>query len=184
MEHRGTVVLETGRLILRRFCRKDAEKMFLNWASDPRVTEYLTWPAHIDVCVTRTLLEDWIPRYEQPDYYNWIICLRDSGEPIGNINAFEERRNWGGLTLGYCMGVPWWGRGYMPEAVRAVMEFLFREAGVNRIQGDYDTRNPKSGRVMEKCGMQHEGILRQAGMTNSGPGDIAVCSILRSEYPI
>ena len=182
MEHKGTVTLETERLILRRFRMEDAQKIFENWASDPEVTRYVIWSTHVDVCVTKTLLETWIPQYENSDYYNWILCLKDTGEPIGNVNAFSEGSYRQGLTLGYCMGRAWWGQGYMPEAVRAVMGFLFREVGVNRIQADHDTRNLKSGRVMQKCGMQYEGTLRQAVVTNAGPADIAVYSILESEY--
>ena len=60
MRHCGTQLLETDRLILRRFETGDAEAMFRNWASDPNVTKYLTWPAHTGIGVSKAVLEDWM----------------------------------------------------------------------------------------------------------------------------
>ena len=59
MNKAGTQRIETERLILRRFTLKDAVYMYYNWASDPKVTKYLTWPAHTSLKVTRDLLEEW-----------------------------------------------------------------------------------------------------------------------------
>lgn len=53
MNHKGTIQLETKRLILRRFAIDDAPAMFKNWASDPEVTKFMTWPTHKDVGVSR-----------------------------------------------------------------------------------------------------------------------------------
>ena len=70
MEHKGTKTIETERLILRAFRAEDAEAMFRNWASDPEVTKFLTWPAHGDVSVTRHVLADWVGRYGESSYYD------------------------------------------------------------------------------------------------------------------
>lgn len=78
MENKGTKTLETDRLILRQFKLEDAESMFNNWASDPEVTRFLTWQVHSDVNATRELLKDWISRYTDLSYYNWIIELKES----------------------------------------------------------------------------------------------------------
>ena len=56
MNHKGTVALETERLILRRFTIEDADAMFKNWASDAEVTKYLTWPTHTDVSVSQAVI--------------------------------------------------------------------------------------------------------------------------------
>ena len=63
MNKTGTQRIETHRLILRRYRIEDAEDMFSNWASDPEVTKFLTWPPHSSVDVTRFVLNDWISRY-------------------------------------------------------------------------------------------------------------------------
>ena len=69
MEHKGTVTLETPRLILRRLTLADAEPMYRNWASDPGVTKFLTWPTHSSVEVTKQILALWASHYEELNYY-------------------------------------------------------------------------------------------------------------------
>ncbi|MBR6323166.1 MAG: GNAT family N-acetyltransferase, partial [Lachnospiraceae bacterium] len=73
MNHCGTKQLETKRLILRPFRMEDAEAMFRNWASDPEVTKFLTWPTHKSAEVTGRILAEWIPQYRKDDYYHWAI---------------------------------------------------------------------------------------------------------------
>ena len=90
MKHCGTQRIETDRLILREFSLDDAEAMFRNWASDPEVVKYLTWPAHADVDVSREVLKDWVSSYMQKDYYQWAIVLKENGnDPIGSISAVK-----------------------------------------------------------------------------------------------
>lgn len=182
MEHKGTAALETDRLVLRRFVIDDAEAIYKNWASEDEVTKFLTWPAHTDVGVTRAVLRGWIKSYENPDYYQWAIELKELGQPIGSISVVAIRENTACADLGYCMGSRWWGRGLMPEAGRAVVRYLFEEAGFNRIAAAHDRNNPKSGRVMRKIGMTYEGTFRQAGYNNQGVIDEVWYSILREEY--
>ena len=80
------------------------------------------------------------------------------------------------------MGKAWWGKGFMPEALRAVIEYFFDEVGVNRIAARHDAENPKSGRVMEKAGMKREGVLRASARNNLGIRDAVWYSILKEEY--
>ena len=88
----------------------------------------------------------------------------------------------GCITIGYCLGQKWWGQGYMPEALSALISFFFDEVGANRIEAKHDRNNPKSGRVMQKCGMTQEGILRGVGFNNQGICDEVVYSIMREDY--
>ena len=182
MKNQGTKTLETDRLILRRFCSSDAEAMFRNWASDPLVTTYLTWPAHKDASLTASIMESWIKKYEDPAYYNWAIEWKEAGEVIGDISVVALHEEVEAADIGYCLGRAWWGQGIMPEALRAVIDYLFAEVGLNRIAANHDNNNPKSGRVMEKAGMKQEGILRMAGKNNQGICDEVWHSILREEW--
>ena len=116
MNRVGTQRIETKRLILRRFRAEDAEDMFRNWASDPEVTKYLTWPVHSSVDVTRRLLEDWVSRYEDGSYFNWAIVYKETGQVIGNISAVKIDESTEAAEIGYCMSRAFWGRGLMPEA--------------------------------------------------------------------
>ena len=86
MNHIGTREIATERLTLRRFEIEDAENMFYNWANDPEVTKYLTWPAHESVDTTETILKEWISKYDEKDFYQWAIELNDLEQPIGTIH--------------------------------------------------------------------------------------------------
>lgn len=88
MNHCGTQRLETKRLILRRLTEADADAMYRNWASDPEVTRFLTWPTHSSPEVTQNVISLWLPLYAKPDYYHWAITLKENGdEPIGTIHG-------------------------------------------------------------------------------------------------
>ena len=180
MKHRGTKKLETDRLILRRFVIEDAEDMYNNWASDPEVVKYLTWPAQSDIEGTKALLTEWIPKYENDDYYMWAVEYKENGELIGNISVVRFNEASESADVGYCMNRGLWGKGIMPEALKAVIDFLFDEVGLNRVAACHDTNNPGSGRVMAKAGMIREGVLRQAGKNNNGICDEVWYSIIKS----
>ena len=183
MEHKGTVTLETGRLVLRRFTLADAEAMYENWASEEAVTEYLTWPAHGSVDATRAVLADWVKGYESTDFYQWAIELKQLGQVIGSISVTAQNPAVSGCELGWCIGSRWWGQGIMPEAGRAVLCYLFAEVGFERVAAAHAVGNPKSGRVMQKLGMRYEGTLRRAGRCNRGVIDEARYAILKDEFP-
>ena len=168
LTHKGTQTIVTSRLILRRACLNDVMPMFCNWASDPEVTKFLTWPAHSSVDVTKMVLTSWVEGYAKDDYYLWMIVLKESGEPIGSISTVDHDDGIRKAEIGYCIGRNWWNQGFMSEAVGAVMAFLFDEVGMNRIEARHDPLNPNSGLVMKKCGMKYEGTARQSDRNNQG----------------
>ena len=182
MKHCGTQRIETERLVLRRFSINDAEAMYKNWASDPEVTKYLTWPAHSGVEVSRAVLEDWVSSYAKDNYYQWAIVLKEHGaDPIGGISAVGMNDDISMVHIGYCLGKAWWNRGIMSEALAAVMDFFFEKAGVNRIESRHDPRNPHSGMVMKKCGMKYEGTMRSSDRNNQGICDACWYAALRAD---
>ena len=178
----GTVRIETERLVLRKFVFSDARQMFVNVTSDPKVNKFLTWELHESISTTEQLLAEWNEKYNNPARYCWAIELKEIGEVIGNISAptIKERTETAEVT--YCLGSRWWGRGIVPEALEAIMEFLFYKVGVNRIEAGFDINNPNSGKVMEKVGMRKEGVHRQAGRNNQGLFDLVFYAILREDY--
>ena len=180
--HKGTQTLETPRLILRRAVREDAEAMFRNWASDPEVTKYLTWPTYEKVESAYQILDQWIEEYRHPNYYQWMIVPKELGEPIGSVSVVRQNDRVEVAEIGYCIGSRWWHRGIMTEALTAVIGYLFTEVGMNRIAARHDPNNPHSGGVMRKCGMLYEGTHRAADRNNQGICDAAQYAILRSEW--
>ena len=184
MKHCGTQTLETKRLILRRFTVRDADAMYTNWASDPEVTRYLTWPAHAGVETSRAVLADWTAAYAQESCYQWAIVLKDrADEPIGSIGAVDVSDDIAAVQIGYCLGRRWWHQGIMSEALGAVMDFFFDAVECNRVACRHDPRNPHSGMVMQKCGMKYEGTQRSADRNNQGICDTSWYALLRAERP-
>ena len=181
MKHCGTQVIETERLVLRRFTAEDAEAMYRNWASDSEVTKFLTWPTHKSPEVTRAVLSDWIPRYQDDNYYQWAIELRNLGEPIGSIAAVGLNEEADSVHVGYCIGRRFWHQGIMSEAFSAVIDFFFDQVGANRVESRHDPNNPYSGMVMRKCGLKYEGTLRSSDRNNQGICDASWYGILRSD---
>lgn len=181
MKHLGTKTLETPRLLLRPFRMEDAELMYQNWAKDPKVTRYLTWPAHSSLDITKAVLADWTQAYSQMDWYQWAIVDRALEQPVGSISVVSHNDKAELAHIGYCLGRRWWGQGIMTEALQAVMDFLFEEVGMNRLESRHDPRNPGSGKVMMKCGMKFEGLLRQSDWNNQGICDACWYGLIREE---
>jgi len=181
MKHLGTMVLETPRLILRPFTMEDAAAMYANWASDENVTRYMAWPRHETPEDTQKVLERWVQQYENPAFYEWAIVLRELKQPIGNIEVLQIDDYVQKVNLGYSIGQAFWGKGIMPEALRAVIGFLLDEVEANRVEACHDSRNPNSGKVMRKCGMIYEGTFRQWAWTNAGICDTCNYGILKSD---
>lgn len=182
MEHKGTKTLETERIILRPFREDDGEAMFRNWAGDPEVCRYLTWGPHENADVSRQICALWASQSGDPAFYQWAIEPKALGEPIGSISVVGLNEAVAAAEIGYCIGRRWWGHGFTPEALRAVVGYLITEVGMNRVSAKHDVNNPNSGRVMRKAGMTKEGVLRAAARNNQGVADMAVYSILASEY--
>ena len=81
------------------------------------------------------------------------------------------------------MGYAYWNQGIMPEAAKAVIDYLFSEIGVNRVGISHAVKNPASGRVAQKCGLTFEGTKREYFKTSSGEFlDISYYGIIRSEW--
>lgn len=182
MNHQGTKEFETERLLLRQFTVQDAGAALRNWTGDPRVTEFLRWPPHSGLEVTRGVLSEWVASYRQLDFYQWAIEPKSLGEPIGTIGVVDQSERLDMVHIGYCIGSKWWNQGLTSEALAAIIPFFFDEVRVNRIESQHDPANPNSGKVMEKCGLVYEGTLRQADFSNRGVVDAVRYALLARDY--
>ena len=152
MEKKGTVVLETKRLILKRFTLDDAEEVFKNWGSDDEVTRYVRWSTHKTIEDTKQYLECVMEKYKN-DEFEWALSLKDTGELIGAMVAIvnEDDR----YELGYNTARKHWRKGYTTEALRAVMDYLINEVGIRKFICSHAKLNPASGAVMQKVGFKY-----------------------------
>jgi RimJ/RimL family protein N-acetyltransferase len=173
--------LETPRLILRPFTLADAPAV-QRLAGEFAVADTTL---HIPHPYPPEAAENWIrthpERFAQGVGISFAIVLRETGELGGAIGLHPEPPHQR-AEIGYWLGVPYWNRGIMTEAARAILDYGFTTLGLNRIFATHFTRNPASGRVMQKIGMTYEGVLRQHLRKDDHFEDAAIYSILRREW--
>lgn len=182
VRHAGTGRLETERLVLRRFRPSDAEAVFRNRIFDAEAAPYRT-KAYRSADDVRAYLTETEKKYADKAHYEWCVQYKETGEPIGSIAAVSVNDALGSVGLTFGLIRAYRGKGLMTEAARAVVRFLFEAAGFNRIEATHFAGDNESGRVLEKIGMQKEGILRENGADNTGAlRDVVVYSVLKSEF--
>lgn len=181
LTHKGTQTLETDRLVLRKIQNDDAQALFEGCFSVPEVTKYLRYDTHKNIEETYRVMARWEKEYERPDKYFWVITLKESGLPIGTVGA-GVHDNDRCADFGYQIAKSMWNKGYMTEALDAIIKFLFEEVGVNRIEAFHSVANPASGAVMRRCGMQYEGMCREKYYCSEGYQDSHMYGILKSDF--
>lgn len=176
----GTQLIDTERLVLRPFELSDAESVFRNWMSDRELQLMYQEPACSTVDEVKTLLSEYINKYKTNQYYRWAIIEKTSGECIGQIAFYVIYQRTG--TVEYCIGRDFQHKGYATEALKAVIEYGFERIKLHRIEADRRSDNIKSGKVIEKCGLQYEGTCRDKIWANGRFYNSIVYGITREEW--
>lgn len=147
-------MLETDRLILRRWTDSDAEALF-KYASDPEVGTPAGWPPHTSVEMSRDVIHD---VFSAPETY--AVVLKSTLESVGCCGLVPEGARPseyilpGDGEIGYWIGRPFWGQGLIPEALRALFSHVVNNVGKHRLWIAFNEGNDKSRRVAEKCGFE------------------------------
>ena len=183
MKNLGTKELETERLILRKFTLDDAKDMFNNYGSDSDTSKYLVWDTHKNIEDSISYIKDVLEKYKKDNFYCWGVVLKSDNVLIGAISVIDLDVKNQTAEIGYCYGSKWWGNGYATESFKRVIQFLFDEVGIETIYADHCLSNLASGKVMGKCGLKKEGILRKRMYDKEGIlNDLVSYSILKEEY--
>lgn len=150
----------TERLILRATRMQDARSIFEGYASDSEVCRYMSFRPHAAIEDTRAFLDRCKSRWISGQEFSFTI--RQQSQPaklMGMISC--ELRGPHRVSYGYVLHRPYWGNGYMTEALAKMLTLAFIDPQVYRADAICDVENHASARVMEKCGMQREGLLRR-----------------------
>ncbi len=183
MQHKGTQVLETQRLILRCFQPEDAPDVLLNWMGRAEAARHTSWPLLENIFEAECLVSAWCAAYEDPHIYNWAITRKGDGHAIGFIRAANFSDRHARCELDYALAQQYRNAGFMTEALRGVIDFLFCMVECHKICGYCAAQNPASGRVMEKCGMIQEGYQRAQYKNREGVyTDMILYGILQEDY--
>lgn len=173
--------LETLRLTLRPFSLSDARDVMC-LAGDRDIADTTL---NIPHPYTDGMAEAWIethePGYETDSSVTFAVVRRDRARLVGAMALTIDRR-FNKAELGYWTGRPYWNNGYATEAAKTVVDFGFSDLRLNKIYARHLARNPSSGRVMEKIGMQQEGIARQDSMKWEEYEDMVLYGILLEDW--
>ena len=176
MNHIGTKTIETDRLILRRFKEDDAQEIYEGYVNQEDFLYYAnkekrTLQEEIDS------LKGIDEKYNNPEYYNWLITLKDNKKVIGAIHLNVDNYN-ESVEFNYAIDDRYQGNGYMTEALEAVKNYCLNEMKVNKIFGGCEVNNIASKKVMEKCNFIYEGTLRKHLKLRDGYHDMCIYSII------
>lgn len=155
-------MIETERLIIRRFVPEDANDVYeaCNDFEMVKTTLGLPWP------YTKEMAESWIPKVAQREVdgtsYEFAICFKENPEKIiGCVALTDVNPRAKRAEMGYWVARKHWKNGIATEAAKAMLKFGFEEVGLHSVIARYFDINPASGRVMEKAGMTYVGTIRE-----------------------
>ncbi len=172
----------TDRLVLRRFDISDSNDMLNNWISIPEVQnnygeEIITTSIEVE-----EKLKTWIVEYGGDYFFRWAIVDKETNTNIGMIAFYKVNAKNRRVEVEYCIGKDYWYKGFATEALRAVVDFAFDELNLNRVEAFHRSKNPSSGRVLEKVGMKQEGTLKQYLVHNNEYDDCHIYAIIRNDW--
>lgn len=150
--------IETLRLHLRPPTLQDAEWIFHRYTQDHDVAKYMVWRPHQDIEETLIYLRRCLTNWENETAFTWVLARKDNGELLGMVEIRVQ--DWK-ADVGYVLKKAAWGNGYMPEALSAVVQWALSQPSIYRVWAVCDVDNAASARVLEKVGMQREGVLRR-----------------------
>ncbi|MDY5996108.1 MAG: GNAT family N-acetyltransferase [Bacilli bacterium] len=155
---KGTKLIETNRLILRKITMNDSNDLFINWGSDIKTNEFLTFKCHESEDTTKKMINYWLKKY-QNNGYEWGIVLKDTNEMIGIISA-DTSYKYSTIEIGYSISSKYWNNGYTTEAIKEIINYLFKECNYKIIEAIIPSDNIASIKVAEKCDMKLEAALK------------------------
>ncbi len=171
--------LETERLILRMWTKKDAPALY-EYAKNPNVGPNAGWKPHASVAESRMIIEQLFMVNT-----TWAIQLKETGKVIGSI-GFEPdkyRPEINSREMGYSLAEEHWRKGIMTEAARRLIRYAFDELKLDVLMIRTSETNIRSQGVINKCGFTYEGTLRRAYRLYNGElREVRCYSMLREEY--
>lgn len=179
--HKKLPTLNTVRLTLRPFKMTDS-KVVQQLANDKEIatnTENLPYP--YDEYMAQQWISSHQDLFDHDELLNLAIVLRKGNKVIGAIGFDINSKN-NNAELGYWLGRPYWGKGYATEAAKRMLHYGFTELKFHRIYSCHLAQNPKSGRVLQKIGMQHEGLFREHIVKWEEYLDVENYAILQKDY--
>jgi RimJ/RimL family protein N-acetyltransferase len=173
--------LTADRLALRWLEAPDVDDLYRIFG-DPLVMRYWSSPPLQDRTAARALLAEIHDYFERRELFQWGVALAGDGPVIGTCTLAWLQPESARAELGFALGREHWGRGYMEEALRTLLDYAFGPLGLRRLEADIDPRNEASIRLTERLGFRREGLLRERWVTAGEVQDSLFYGLLRREW--
>ena len=174
-------ILTTERLRLRETADHDVEAVF-EMESDPVAMRYWSRPPMTDPSEARASVERAKGFFAARTGFRWSVCLPADDRMLGQVSVFSFHEQGGRAEIGYALVRRHWGRGYMHEALEAVIGWAFGPLGLRRLEADIDPRNEASVRALERHGFAREGVLRERWQVADEISDSLLMGLLAREW--
>ena len=175
-----SIMISTDRLVLRPIVRGDAQDIYEIF-SDRQVMKFYDFMPFESIERAKQQVEFFTTGFEQKTMLRWGIELKESGKLIGTCGFFNFNEDALKAELGYELNSSYQGKGIMTEAIGAILEFIFKGTGINRIEAYVEPENIPSQKLLEKLGFTKEGTLRKFERCRGELIDICVFGLLRNE---
>lgn len=173
--------LVTERLVLRETADHDVEAVFA-MESDPVAMRYWSKPPMQDISEARASVERAMGFFGARTALRWSIARPADDRMLGHVSLFSFNEQSGRAEIGYGLQRPHWGRGFMHEALTAVVDHAFGPLGLRRLEADIDPRNQASVRALERLGFAREGLLRERWQVADEISDSVLMGLLAREW--
>ena len=173
--------IQTDRLLLRWISAEDVDDFYAIY-SNPEVMRYWSTPPLPDRNAASTLVREIHEGFKRRELLKWGIALRTDDKLIGSVTLFKPDFTHRRVEIGYALGRPHWGNGYMHETLNTLLTYAFDVLDFHRIEADVDPRNAASIRTLERLGFQREGYLRERWQVNGEIQDALFYGLLQSDW--
>ena len=160
MKFSALPTIETARLTLRAVRLSDVDDIF-SFTSNPQTSEWLTWYPHQNRADTTRFVDSVLEKYRLNKPAQWVICYKAESKVVGLCGFVDFSLDDAKGEVAYVVSPAYWGKGILPEALRAIIDFAFAEEGVVRIEAKCEVGNVGSERAAQKAGMILEGQCRK-----------------------
>lgn len=175
--------VETQRMVLRAYKREDTLDMF-EYCKRPEVSAQMWWDVHASIDHTHQYMDSVLEGYYKGAPPLWVMVDKECNKVIGHIGftSLDEENRRG--EYGFVLSSDYWGKGFMVEAVKALLEYGFEGLKLERIQAYCYISNERSARVLEKVGMQYEGTLRRYVFVKGEFKDIKMFAMTAADFKV
>ena len=174
--------LATPRLKLRQTTPADAADLLAIFSNEEVVEFYNHGPMACIAEAEQTIAKQHLQLFESGRGIRWGMTLHESDTIIGTCGFFNINSTYFSATLGYDLARPYWGKGLMTEALRAILQHGFAHYSLNRIQAETNLDSKRSIATLLRLGFCEEGVLRQLGFWKGQFHDVRCFSLLKSDW--